>query len=227
MPSFSIPAAAIGADAVATAAAAGGTIAAATIPVAATGGIAATLASIAPYASLAGGVISGAGAVQSAEAQGSAAKYQAQVAANNEQIAKQNAQLASAAGSTAVEAQGLKERATVGAIEAGQAASNVDVNSGSALDVRTSAVDLGQLEALTIRSNAEKQVYGYETAATGYAGQQQLEQSIAVQAPVAGAVSGLSSVLSGVSGAGKQYSSWQQAAGSSGGSVPLGFFSNG
>ena len=164
--------------------------------------------------SVVGSVISGIGAINSAEAQSANAKYQSEIASNNEQIAQQNAQLASAAGEAQVEQSGIKTRAAVGAIEAAQGASNIDVNSGSAVDVRASASELGQLDALTIRSNAEKQVYGYETQATAFAGQAALSAAQASQAPEAGAFSAVGSVLSGVTGAAKIYQGWQQVGGS-------------
>lgn len=230
MPSASIPAAiGIGvADAGATAAAiapeailgatggagiigAGGAFSAAT---AATSG-----ASILSTVGMVGAGLSGVtgllGAEQSAKAQQESATYQAQVAANNEQIAKNDAGLAEGAGETAVEQSALKTRATEGAIKASQAASNIDVNSGSAVDVRSSADELGELDALTIRGNAQKQAYGYETAATGFGGQQSLATAQAAQAPIAGAISGAGSLLSGAAGVANQYSNWQRAAGSS------------
>lgn len=155
------------------------------------------------------------GSEQSAKAQQESASYQAQVAANNEQIAQNDAGMAQGAGEQAVEQSALKTRATEGAIKASQAASNIDVNSGSALDVRSSASELGELDALTIRGNAEKQAYGYETAATGFSGQQSLAAAEASQAPVAGAISGAGSLLSGAASVSNQYANWQRVAGSS------------
>lgn len=162
------------------------------------------------------GITSAVGAEESASAQQKTAAYQAQVAANNEQIAKNDASQTEAAGESAVEQSGLKTKATVGAIKADQAASNIDVNSGSAVDVRSSASALGELDALTIRGNAEKQAYGYETAATGFSGQQALAQSEASQAPIAGGISAAGSLLSGASGVANQYARWQGAAGTGG-----------
>jgi hypothetical protein len=161
-----------------------------------------------------GGLTGAFGAIQSASAQQKSAEYQAQVAANNQQIAKSDANLAEAAGETAVEQSAQKTRANVGAIKASQAASNIDVNSGSAVDVRSSASELGELDALTLRGNAEKQAYGYEISASGFQGQQTLAQSEAAQAPIAGAISAGGSLLSGAAGVSNQYTSWQRVAGS-------------
>lgn len=186
---------------------------------------AATLAAGSAATSVVGGVVGAVGAEEQASATEKASNYQAQVAQNNEQIAKTQAQQTEAAGETAVEQQGLKTKAEVGAIEAGQAASNIDVNQGSAVDVRSSAEALGQLDALTIRSNAERQAYGYETAATSYQGQAGLEQMEASQAPVAGAISAGSSILGGATAAGNQYARYLQSSGSpSGGNNPPALF---
>ncbi len=70
----------------------------------------------------------------------------------------------------------MKTRGQVGAIEASQAASNITVGSGSAVDVRSSAAEMGELDALTIRSNAEKQAYGYQTQAAAFTGEQQQQR---------------------------------------------------
>lgn len=190
-----------------------GFLAAALPLIAADADAASTIATVGAAASLVGGAVSALGSVETASAQEKAAQYQAQVAANNQKLATQNAAQAEAAGSTAVEQQGLKTKAEVGAIKAAQAASNIDVNQGSAVDVRSSAAELGELDALTIRSNAEKQAYGYQTQAQSFAGQEALAKSQAAQAPIAGAIGAFGSILSGASGAAGQYLNWQRAAG--------------
>lgn len=53
-------------------------------------------------------------------------------------------------------------RGLVGAQRAGFAASNVDVSFGSALEVQADAVELGELDALTIRTNAAREAWGYQ-----------------------------------------------------------------
>lgn len=175
--------------------------------------LASGLATAGEVASLAGGAIGALGSLESGAAQKNAALYQSQVSANNVQVARYQAQQAAATGEAQEEAQGLKTRAQLGAITAAQGASNVNVNEGSAVDVRSSAADLGELDALTIRSNAQKQVFGYETAATSFQGQEGLAQSQAAQAPIAAGIGATSSLLSGASGAASQYLNWQRVAG--------------
>ena len=141
----------------------------------------------------------------------------AEVAANNATIAQQKAQVAAASGSEAVEQQGMKTKATVGAIEAAQGASNINVNQGSAVDVRSSAAATGELNALTTRANAEQQVYGYQTQATSYLSQESLAKAEESQAPAAAAMGATSSLLSGASGVSSQYASWLRVGSGGGG----------
>jgi hypothetical protein len=159
------------------------------------------------------GITGAIGAERSAAAAGANATYQAQVAQQNQTLAQQNANLANAAGESQVEQAGLKTKATVGAIKADQAASNIDVNSGSALDVRSSASELGELNALTIRSQAAQTAYGYETQGLSFQGQQGLETATAAAAPATGELQAAGSLLSGATGVASQYSSWQRLAG--------------
>jgi hypothetical protein len=202
-----------------------GTAAAAAAGTAAAGVSAASiLSTVGQVGTALGGVVGAIGQVNAAEAAGASSKYAAEVAANNQTIAKQNTDLAGAAGASAIEQQGIKTKEAVGAIEAAQAASNIDVNSGSALDVRSSRTATGTLDALTLRANTEKQVYGYQTAATSFAGQESLSKAAEAQAPAAAALGASTSLLSGATGVASQYSQWMKTAGNSGGTSPLGLF---
>lgn len=55
----------------------------------------------------------------------------------------------------------------IGSQRAGFAAQNIDVGSGSAVDVQADAAYLGELDALTIRSNAAREAWGYKVQAQG------------------------------------------------------------
>lgn len=52
-------------------------------------------------------------------------------------------------------------RGLIGSQRAGFAGQGVDVGSGSAVDVQADAAYLGELDALTIRSNAQREAWGY------------------------------------------------------------------
>lgn len=165
-------------------------------------------------AGVAGAVISGAGAIQAGQAQQKAATYQAQVAKNNSLIAEQNAQHAEEAGLAQAQASSLKARATSGRIRAAQAASGIDVNTGSAVDVQESAAEQGHQDTETVMSNAELQAYGYRSQGTGFNAQAGLDEQVARQAPIGAAFSATGGLLSSASSVG---SKWAQAGGTLGG----------
>src|SRR5438105_13935949 len=94
---------------------------------------------------LAGSAVSAFGAYEAGTAQSQAAAYQAQVAQNNAQIARQNANLEIASGEQQTTIAGLRTRAAVGQEKASQGAAGVDVNKGSAVDVRAGQEEMGML----------------------------------------------------------------------------------
>lgn len=140
----------------------------------------------------------------------------AQIARNNAIIARQNASQALGAGEVRAEGQGLKNRAQLGAIRAGQAASGVDVNTGSAADVQQSAAMLGAHDMMMIRSNAARQAYGYETEALGQEQQAKLYRKGAKIAPWEGGLNAVGSLLGGASKISEMGQMWEQTAGSGG-----------
>lgn len=172
---------------------------------------------------VAGAGISGFGAYekgqseqQQFDAQAANADYQSQVAANNALIANQNVAMTEQAGVAKEAAQGMKTAASVGTIKAAQGASGIDVNTGSAAQVREAAAELGAQDALTIRSNTAREAYGYEVASTSDTASSKLLTSEAGQAreagdnaAEAGDISALGTFLSGASSVGSKYSGLQ------------------
>lgn len=120
---------------------------------------------------------------------------QAQIARNNAGLAQRNADVTMGEGEIATSNQQLKNRAEIGAIGADQAASGVDVNTGSAVDTRQSAAELGQLDALTIRSDASRKAYGYRVAAQNETAQANIYKSQANAARYSGYLDAFSSLL--------------------------------
>lgn len=117
------------------------------------------------------GGITGAGSARAA------ADFQAQVAKNNMQIARSNASIAKQQGEIAATNEGLRGRATAGAISAAQGASGVDMNSGSAVGVRASSAALSQLNAMTIKSDSARRAYGFDLEAQEYHSQMRLAKA--------------------------------------------------
>lgn len=115
--------------------------------------------------------------------------YGAQVAKNDAQIARQNATNAITEGNAQVEEEGFRNAAVAGHIRATQAAGNVDVNSGSAVDVQASQAASGRFDEENIQHNALQLAYGYNI-------QSESQQAQAKQDQSAGTFGALSSLFS-------------------------------
>ena len=164
-----------------------------------------TLAGIGLGLAAAGTAAGVAGQMQQASAAKASADYQSQVAAGNAAIATQNAQESAASGEQQAAISEQKTRAEVGSELAAQGASGVDINSPTAMAVRTSQDMTGQLDAQTIRSNAARQAYGYETQSTNFENQSSADTAQGNNAMTAGEVGGAGSLLSGVGNASLNY----------------------
>lgn len=145
------------------------------------------------------------------------AAYQAQVARNNAVIAGQNVTWTEASGESKTAAVGMRTRAAVGTEKAVQGASGIDVNTGSAPNVRAARAQLGALDALTIRSNAAREAYGFEVkeaSETAEAGLKQYESAYDTTAAAtdkqAGDIAALGTLLTGASSVGGKFAGWQQ-----------------
>jgi hypothetical protein len=172
--------------------------------------IPAALATTSIVAGLASAGVGAVGSIQSGKAASEAASYNATIAEQNRQQALKNANLVSASGEQQAAVQEQKTRAEAGAIKAAQAASGVDVNTGSAVDVQSSAAETGQLSAITVRANAAREAYGYETQATSFQDQAGLDTANAANAQTAGEVGATGTILGGVGSAAGRYSQFLQ-----------------
>lgn len=167
------------------------------------------MAFIAPLALGLGAVgagVSAVGTIAQGQATANAAHYSAQVAQNNAKIAEQNAEYSTNAGQAHAAASSLKSAATGGRIRATQAASGVDVNTGSAVDVQESQRELGKLDTETVLNNAELQAYGYRTQAANFKSQAELDELKADQAPIGAALGAGGGLLSDASSLGWKWS---------------------
>jgi hypothetical protein len=147
-------------------------------------------------------------------AQEQSAQYNAQVARNNQIIANQNTSIALQQGQQQEENKRIQTGEMLGAIEAGEAASGVNPNEGSALNVRTSAAETGELDALTIRYNANLNTRNSAYMAQMYGSQAQLDTTH-------GEWGAMSSLLGGASSVSNKWLQYQMSGvpgfGSSGG----------
>lgn len=123
------------------------------------------------------GLLGSVGALASSRASAASNRYNAAINDQNARVALENANIASEAGAEQAYITSQGTRAQVGSIKANQAASGVDVNSGSAVDVQVSARQLGKFDAMTVRSNATKEAFGYVNQADNYKAQAQLDRA--------------------------------------------------
>lgn len=165
---------------------------------------------ISAVAGVAGTAVSFFGAQQQASSAAAAANYQAQVSRNNAIIQEQNAQAALDAGRTQEQAQRQKTAQLEGAARAAMAANGIDTTSGTALNVLGDTAKLGELDALTIRSNAGRQAYNYRVGAMSETAEAGLYDSRAASAKSAGAITGMSTILSGATSLGDKFLNWQR-----------------
>ncbi len=141
---------------------------------------------------------------QGAAAQ-NAANYQAQVARNNATIARQQAEYSTAAGMTQAETASRKSAAIGGKIKTAQAASGIDVNTGSAVDVQVGQRMTGQLDTETTLNNALLQAYGYRAKATEYEAEADLSEMKGKSAKIGSYFEAAGNLLSDASSIGGKF----------------------
>lgn len=109
--------------------------------------------------------------IQSAGALKSQGVYEQSVAETNKKIADYQASDALKRGDKAVAEHNKAVRSLLGKQRASLAAQGIDISSGSAADIQSDTQYLGALDALTIKHNAAREAFGYQTQAIGYGAQ--------------------------------------------------------
>ncbi len=169
------------------------------------------LPAIAMAASVIGTGLSAVSAISQGQAQSASANYQAQVARVNQQIQEQNATYERQKGDVEAQSQDMKNKAALGALSAAQGASGFDMNSGSSLDTRVSARELGRLDTLTVRNNAERRAHDFDIAAMNQGAQAGLYQAQGKTSQMAGYLGAASSLIGGVSSVSDKWLKFQNA----------------
>lgn len=134
--------------------------------------------------------------------------YQAGIAEMNRKIQKQNSEYAYQAGEKEANISGMKSRALMGKIVTGQAASGIDVNSGSNQLVQEGQTKIARMDQAQIRENAGRKARGYDVAAVQEAAQANVYRAAGANAEREGEIGAITSILGGVSSVS---SKWQQA----------------
>lgn len=116
------------------------------------------MGAIAAYAAVASAGMSAYGSYASGKSQERLANRQAEIADAQAQDAIDRGQLAE-------ERRRQQTRQQIGSQRAGFAAQGVDVNLGTPADVYSDTAAIGELDAQTIRRNAQLEAWGYKTGA--------------------------------------------------------------
>ncbi len=176
---------------------------------------ASTLQMISTGTSAVGGIVGAVGALNSGSANSDSAMYQAAVARNNSTVAEQNAQYALEAGKRQESAQRQKTAQMIGAQRANMAANGIDIGSGSALNLQADSRLVGEMDALTIRNNAERQAYNYRVQAGDFTANSGLLTQQASNARRAGNTNAFTSIVGGASSVADKWLKWRNPTSSS------------
>jgi pyruvate/2-oxoglutarate dehydrogenase complex dihydrolipoamide acyltransferase (E2) component len=136
----------------------------------------------------------GEAAATASEAAGTA---QRQAAESEASIADYNAAVANLQAKDAVDRGAEDEsrfrsqvKVAIGGARAATAQRNIDVGFGSAVDVQADAAHLGELDALTIRTNAAREAWGYKVQSTDYTNRAGVARKTGYYAQQAGQAAG-------------------------------------
>jgi len=154
---------------------------------------------------LVGSVISGVGQMQAANAQAKAAEYNAKVQDMNARIAERQARDAIERGQDEEQRKRMEVQRILGQQKAAMAANGVDLTFGSPMDVIVDTAVLGELDALTIRSNAYREAYQYRVDAANRRAGATMNRMEASAARTGGFLSAAGTILGGVGDAYKSY----------------------
>lgn len=174
-------------------------------------GAAEWLAAGSTAAAAVGAGVSAYSSVQAGKAREQAAQYQAAVAKNNQTLAEAQAQMEIQRGARLEDEKRRETASREGAIRAAAGASGVDVNDGSPLRLASDTAELGELDAQTIRSNAQRAAFGYRTKGMDYAAQASLDMMAAEDANRSGSLGAFSSLISGASSVSDKWSKYKEA----------------
>lgn len=162
-------------------------------------------------ASLAGGILGAVGAEKTAASTQQMYNYQAQVARVNAQIDKQNAEWARDRGEVEAGQYGMKAAQQFGAIRTAQAASGLDVNTGTAARVQSSQEAVTRIDLGQIRTNAAKVAYDYDVKSAMDTNQATLDIMAGESAREAGKIQAMSSILGSVASVSSKWMQGRQA----------------
>jgi len=167
--------------------------------------------------------VSAMGQMQAGKAQAAQLNYQAAVGRNNAILAQRAADDARLRGEEAARREASKNKQLIGRQRAVLAANGQLVDQGSALDITDDTAQIGKLDELTIRSNAEREALGYEAQGMNFQAGSNLNSMGAANAQTAGFGSAFGTILSGAGSVASKWYQFDKAGWGSGGKTASGW----
>lgn len=148
-------------------------------------------------------LLSGVGQIQQGNAQAAASRYQANVAEMNATLEDRKARDALERGKIAEQEKRRDTARLLGQQQAAYAANGVDLTMGSPLDTIAGSASLGEVDALTIRSNAAREAYDYDMQGANKRAEANLARAQASSAKTGSLLGAGSTLLGGAASVGK------------------------
>jgi len=156
---------------------------------------------------LASSVVGAMGQIAQGQAQAKAARYNAKVREMNATLSERRAQDAIRRGEFEEQRKRLEVARIKGQQKVAMAANGVDLSFGSPLDVLVDTATLGEIDALTVRSNAYRESYDRQVDAVNQRAGAELDRMEAKAAETGGFLAAAGTLLGGFSNAYKGYRS--------------------
>ena len=171
----------------------------------------ATAAVLTLVTTAAGGVMQAQGIRQQSKAQAKQYRYQAAVDRNNKIIADRQADDAIERGKREEQEHREKVQQIKGRQRVSFAASGIDLGSDVVSETLADTAMLGELDALTIRSNAEREAYGFRLQGMNFEASSGLKEASADNVVSAGRTQAVTSLLGTASTVGGKYADFKAA----------------
>lgn len=149
------------------------------------------------------------GKIQEGKAQSNQLKYQSAVDRNNQIISTRQADDAIQRGKIEEENVRRRTQAIKGEQRAAYAANGIDLGSDAVVDTLADTAMLGELDALTTRSNAEREAYGFKVQGMNYGASAQNNTMAAKNTKSASRIGAMTTLLSGASTVASSYSDYK------------------
>jgi hypothetical protein len=164
------------------------------------------MAGVSLAATAIGTVVSAQQAQAQGQAQANQAAYQAAVARNNQVLSERAAEDAIQRGGVEESRSRMETARLIGRQRAALAASGQVVDTGSALNITADTAGLGELDAQTIRSNAEREAYNLRIQGSGFGSEATLREMSGRQALTDAKFNMAGTLLSGIGSGASSFS---------------------